>query len=127
MTQSVRRRLGDRRSRPRFEVVGQLWGALDTIEPLRLRNLCPGGALLEARFALQVDTVHRLRIASAGQTSDLQARVRHVTSERDGNRVRYFIGLEFLALPRLAVDHLERLIAANADPVDVIDITGPRS
>jgi hypothetical protein len=123
MNQSVRRRLGDRRGRPRFEVVGQLWGALETIEPLRLCDLCRGGALLEAKFALQVDTVHRLRIASPGRTSDVQARVRHVSSQRDGSRVRYFIGLEFLALPQLAVEHLERLIVANVDPL--VDVVGP--
>jgi hypothetical protein len=123
MTLPGRKRLGDRRGRPRFEFVGQLWGSLETIEPLRLRNLGRGGALLEARFALQVDTTHRLRIASADQTSDLQARVRHVSLEPEAGRPRYLIGLEFLTLPPAAVAHLERLIAANVDPVPVAEIT----
>lgn len=118
MSHAARRRLGDRRGRRRFEIVGQLWGALESVEPLRLRNLARGGALLESRFTLQVDTVHRLRIASAGRTSDLQARVRHV-SRPPGTGGNYLIGLEFLALPPLATEHLEQLIAANADPVDV--------
>lgn len=118
MSHAARRRLGDRRGRRRFEIVGQLWGSLESVEPLRLRNLARGGALLESRFTLQVDTVHRLRIASPGRTTDLQARVRHV-SRPPGAAGNYLIGLEFLALPPLATEHLERLIAANADPVDV--------
>lgn len=120
MTLPARRRLGDRRGRRRYEIVGQLWGALESVEPLRLRNLARGGALLESRFSLQVDSVHRLRIASADRTTDVQARVRHV-SRPTGSPASssYLIGLEFLALPPLATEHLEQLIAANTSPVEV--------
>ncbi len=118
MTTHARRRLGDRRVKPRFEFVGQLWGALETAEPLRLCNLGRGGALLEARFAMQVDTVHRLRIASGAGASELQARVRHVTVSPEEATPRYLIGLEFLALPPAAVEHIEQLMAANAGPDD---------
>ena len=69
-----RRRLGDRRSRRRFEIVGQLWGALETVESLRMRNVSQGGALLESRFALAVDSVHRVRLPAEGQGCDVQAR-----------------------------------------------------
>ena len=31
----------------------------------------------------------------------------------------YLIGMEFIALPPLATEHLEQLLAANAPPVDV--------
>lgn len=124
MTTHARRRLGDRRAKPRFEFVGQLWGALDTTEPLRLRNLGRGGALLEARFAMQVDTVHRLRIATGDRTSDLQARVRHVTVSPDEAMPRYLIGLEFFALPPAAVEHVEQVMAANEGPVDSATLLG---
>lgn len=117
-----RERLGDRRARPRFEILSQIWGALEAVEPLRLRNLGRGGALLEARFALQVDAVHRLRIASPDRTSDVQAKVRHVTPAPGLGPGGYLMGLEFLALPPLAVEHLEQLLAANADSVDVLDV-----
>lgn len=116
MTQPARRRIGDRRGRRRFEVVGHLWGALESVEPLRLRNLARNGALLESRFSLRIDSVHRLRLSSPGRTTDVQVRVRHVAPAGAGGG--YLIGLEFLALPPLAIEHLEQLMAANADPPD---------
>lgn len=120
MSYPARRRLGDRRGRRRFEIVGQLWGALEAVEPLRLRELARGGALLESGFSLQVDTIHRLRIASADRTTDLQARVRHVSRpQSSAGPPAYLIGLEFLALPPLAVEHIEQLLAANVDPIEV--------
>jgi hypothetical protein len=124
MTTHARKRLGDRRSKPRFEFVGQLWGALDTTEPLRLLNLGRTGALLDARFAMEVDTVHRLRIASNSRTSDLQARVRHITESPDGNSPRYLIGLEFIALPAAAMEHIDELMAANPSPVGETRLLG---
>jgi hypothetical protein len=114
MTSPTRNRLGDRRSRSRFEIVGQLWGSLETIETLRLRNLGEGGALLETRFSLQVDTVHRLRFASGGQVTDVQARVRYVTAPPDARKDQYLIGMEFLAMPPAAAEHLSKLVRENA-------------
>ena len=109
-----RRRLGDRRIRRRFEIVGQLWGALETIESLRMRNVSPGGALLESRFALAVDSVHRVRLDIEGQWCDVQGRVRHV-EQLQGAIPRFLIGLEFLAPPDAATAHLATLIATATD------------
>jgi hypothetical protein len=125
MTTPSRKRLGDRRLRPRFEVVGQLWGALDTVESLRLCNLGHGGALLEARFSLQVDTVHRVRFGTNGQTADVQARVRHVTKSHQPPRERYLIGLEFLGLPPTAEDRLGQILAANEGPFGMPKTASP--
>ncbi len=109
-----RRRLGDRRTRRRFEIVGQLWGALETIESLRMRNVSPGGALLESRFALAVDSVHRVRLDIEGQWCDVQARVRHV-EQLQGPAPRFMIGLEFLAPPEAASAHLMALMGTGTD------------
>jgi hypothetical protein len=109
------RRLGDRRSRPRFEIVGQLWGSLETQEPLDLVNLSRGGALLEGRVPLAPDSVQRLRVRFEDQTLDVQARVRHVATlspATDGER--YLIGLEFLGLQEQVFEHIDRLLAINA-------------
>lgn len=115
MTTPTRKRLGDRRSRPRFDVVGNMWGSLEAIEPLDLVNLGEGGALLETRFALKVDTVHRVRFTSEEEVTDVQARVRHVTRLAGAPLPRCLIGLEFQALPPAAADHLGRILAANTD------------
>jgi hypothetical protein len=114
MTNRTNPRLGDRRAKPRFEIVGQLWGALETVETLRLTNLGQGGALLEAHFPLQIDTVHRLRFSSGSRVTDMQACVRHVSAPGAGqDRHGYSIGMEFLPLSPAAVEHVDDLIAAN--------------
>lgn len=112
---AMRRRLGDRRSRSRFEIVGQLWGSLETQEPLDLVNLSRGGALLEGRVPLVADSIQRLRVRFENQTLDVQARVRHVaTLSRAPDGERYLIGLEFLGLPEQVLEHIDRLLALNA-------------
>lgn len=108
-----RRRLGDRRIRRRFEIVGQLWGALETVESLRMRNVSEGGALLESRFALAVDSVHRVRLAGEGQGCDVQARVRHV-EQMSGPAPRFAIGLEFIAPAEDVSAHLDALMRGSA-------------
>jgi hypothetical protein len=112
---TVRRRLGDRRGRARFEIVGQLWGSLESMEPLRLVNLSRGGALLETRLPLVRDSIHRLRLAVQGQALDVQARVCHVAALAPGSAgERFLVGLEFLALPAAVLEHIDRLVALNA-------------
>jgi len=109
-----RRRLGDRRSRRRFEIVGQLWGALETVESLRMRNVSPGGTLLESRFALAVDSVHRVRLETDGTGCDVQARVRHV-EPIPGPTPRYAVGLEFIAPADDALAHINALLERSSD------------
>ena len=115
----TRRRLGDRRGRARFEIVGQLWGSLESVEPLHLHNLSRGGALIESRFPLQPESVHRLRFAYRGQVSDLQARVRHVTLVSTASmHDRFLVGVEFIAAPADALTQIDRLVSANLDSRD---------
>jgi len=115
----TKRRLGDRRGRPRFEIVGQLWGALESVEPLRLHNLSRGGALIESRVPLQPESIHRLRFAYRGQVSDLQARVRHVTPFSTASmHDRFLVGVEFLALPSAALGQIDGLVAAHIESSD---------
>jgi len=100
----MRRKLGDRRVRPRYDVVGDLWGTLETVLHLPLRNVSPGGALIESHVPLTAESVHRLTFRCDGQEAAAQVRVRHVKPSRsvDGERT-YLIGVEFLSVhPALA-------------------------
>jgi hypothetical protein len=90
--------MSDRRQRLRFEIVGRLRGTLVTEERLRVRNVSPAGALIEAPWPLPVDSVHAVRIESDTNVSSVEVRVRHVRAESDDER--YLIGLEFLAPER---------------------------
>lgn len=107
--------MGDRRGRSRFEIVGQLWGSLETLEWLHLHNLGPGGALVETRYRLAVDSVHRVRLAFEGVVTEVQGMVRHVTPQvAAGGAETFLIGFEFLPLAPAAQGLLDRIIEANA-------------
>jgi hypothetical protein len=107
-------RLGDRRSDLRFEIIGQLWGSLETVEPLPLRNVGRGGALVESRLPLAADTVHGIRLAYNARTSTLQAKVRHVTPiVGPSGAERYLIGLEFVEPEETALEQIDTLVAAS--------------
>jgi hypothetical protein len=100
----VRRRLGDRRGRPRYDIVGDLWGTLETVVRMPLRNVGPGGALIESHVALAPESIHRVTFACNGQESTAEVLVRHVRPmvSLQGKKT-YLIGVEFLSVhPALA-------------------------
>ena len=110
----MRRKLGDRRNRPRFDIVGDLWGTLETVLRLPLRNVGRRGALIHSHVPLPVESVHRLTFQSDGQDVSTDVRVRHVElqTSADGERT-YLIGVEFMAAHPLLVQQIERWLARS--------------
>ena len=47
----MKRRIGDRRGKPRFEIVGDLWGSVDVSASLTVLNLGAGGRCSNPRAA----------------------------------------------------------------------------
>jgi hypothetical protein len=89
--------LADRRVTARFEVVGELWGSVQTLEPLRICNLAPEGALVESLAPLPVGSVQPIRLVQGAQSTEVRAAVRHLTAiYPEGGGRRYRVGLEFL-------------------------------
>jgi hypothetical protein len=116
----VRRKLGDRRIRPRYDVVGDLWGTLETVLPLTLKNVGPGGALLESHVPLAAESVHRLTFSWSGHERPARVRVRHVAPAiSPAGQSYYAIGVEFVGVhPALAAE-IERQVSA-AHPGSVV-------
>ena len=114
----MKRRLGDRRLKPRFELVGELWGSLETVLQLPLRNVGIGGALFESHVPLPVESIHRLSWKCDDRDTAVQVRVRHVrpVESADGER-SYLIGIEFLSLNPLIVGQIDKWLAAGAGGV----------
>jgi hypothetical protein len=89
--------LADRRVATRFEIVGEHWGSLQTLQSLRICNLAPEGALVESVAPLAVGSVQFVRLVQGVQTTELRAAVRHLTPVAlPGGDRRYKVGLEFL-------------------------------
>ena len=110
----MRRKIGDRRIRPRFDIVGDLWGSLETVLRLPLRNVSRGGALIHSHVPLPSQSVHRLAFNSDGQDVSVPVRVSHVDTQvsADGERT-YLIGVEFLSLQPALLDMIDRWALAG--------------
>ena len=106
-------RLGDRRGELRFEIIGHLWGALETLDNLPLRDIGRGGALVESRLPLAADSVHAVRLRVAAEPHHVKVRVRHVRPAAAVPGEGYLVGLEFLDLAAPVVDEIDRYVAAS--------------
>jgi len=105
----VRRKIGDRRIRPRFDIVGDLWGTLETVLQLPLRNVSRGGALIHSHVPLPSQSVHRLAFIADGHDVSVPVRVSHVDTQTtaDGERT-YLIGVEFLSVQPALLELIDR-------------------
>jgi hypothetical protein len=107
----------DRRGRERAEIVGQLWGSLGVIQPLR--TIGRGGALVEAGQSLPLLSVHRMRLALGDVEGNVEVRVCRVEPMVSANgRERYLIGLEFVQLPLLLVERIDQLVEGGVVGLD---------
>jgi hypothetical protein len=113
---SVRRKIGDRRIRPRFDIVGDLWGSLETVLWLPLRNVSRGGALIHSHVPLPSQSVHRLAFKSDGEDVSVPVRVSHVDTQvsADGERT-YLIGVEFLSPQPALIEMIDRWAIAGSE------------
>jgi hypothetical protein len=95
----MKRRIGDRRAKPRFEIVGELWGSVDVRETLTVLQLGRGGALLESEAAFvpgQGEVVHAVLAMADGQSYPIAVRVRHSAILEHQGRRAYRVGVEFV-------------------------------
>jgi len=109
--------ISDRRSHPRYDVVGLLWGLLELHEHARIVDVGTTGILIETTFRVALDSAQSLGLAVDGQHVTVNARVRHVTAATgNGSLPRYFVGLEFLSTPTSVLQTIERVHISTAHP-----------
>jgi hypothetical protein len=119
---SVKQKLGDRRGRPRFDIVGDLWGTLETVLPLPLKNIGRGGALLESRVALVAESVHHLTFRAGGDDIVIPVRVRHVrTQTSDSGERMFLIGLEFMTAHPVLLEQIDRWVVEGHGDVATVE------
>lgn len=112
----VRRRLADRRDRPRYDIVGDLSGTLEAVLELPLQNISHGGALIHSHVPLLPNSTHRLTFDADGGVITADVRVRHVQPHVsvDGERT-FLVGVEFLARHPVLTEQINRWLAAAGD------------
>ncbi len=93
----MKRRMGDRRLKSRFDIVGDLWGTMEATATLTVRNLGPRGALLESPVALARDSMHWVHALIDGEAHPMRFRVRHAVGGGSPD-APYLIGVEFVAV-----------------------------
>jgi len=100
---------GDRRSRPRLEVVGLLWGALDILEPARVIDISKGGVLIESPVAVPPGSEQLIQLSLHGQRISVDVRACHMRQAiaPTGTGVHYLIGYEFVHPPAALAEALE--------------------
>jgi PilZ domain len=108
---------GDRRARVRFEVFGAFWGTFDAGDAVRVHDLTPHGALLEAPQPLAVESIQSVCLMFDGQPAVADARVRHLRTLAD-KPDRYLVGVEFLSASTAFLEAVERLVTYRALPTE---------
>ena len=105
----MRRGMGDRRQRPRFDVVGQLAGTLDASVSMALRDVGRGGAQVESFVQLPAGSLHRATFVCDGIEAAVQVCVRHVKAiVSSTGEQRYLIGIEFVSPSPAVLELIER-------------------
>jgi hypothetical protein len=105
----MRRGMGDRRLKPRFDVVGQLAGTLDAALSMSLRDVGRGGAQVESFVQLAAGSVHRATFVCDGIEAGVQVCVRHVKSiVSSTGEQRYLMGVEFVSPSPAVLELIER-------------------
>jgi hypothetical protein len=118
----MKRRLGDRRGRPRFEIVGELWGTLETVIAMPLRNIGHGGALVQSVIALPSQSVHHVAVSCNGILTPASVRVQHVRPMVGTDGRDYFlIGLEFISMPTELAAQIECwMVGGGSAPIPAV-------
>ena len=98
----MKKRIGDRRGRERFEIVGSLTGTLETLRRLNVRNLGAGGVLMDTPVPFTPGSRITGRLTFRGQGMDVHGRVRHVATLRErAEGLHYLVGLEWEAATKI--------------------------
>lgn len=109
---------GDRRARVRFEVFGAFWGTFDAGDAVRVHDLTPHGALIEANQPLAVESVQSVCLILDGHRAIAHARVRHVRPA-SAHRDRFLVGVEFMSASTTFLEAVERLMALRPSSTEL--------
>jgi hypothetical protein len=87
----------EKRDTDRVSILGELVGEIMVFEPMAIKEISRGGAQIETRFPLQIDSLHDLRLTLGDRSVVVKGRVAHCRiSDVDQDIVMYRSGMEFV-------------------------------
>ena len=87
----------EKRDTDRVPILGELDGEIMVFEPMAIKEISRGGAQIETRFPLQLNSLHDLRLSLGDRSVVVKGRVAHCRiSDVDQDIVMYRSGLEFI-------------------------------
>jgi hypothetical protein len=110
----------DKRDTERILILGDLQGEIMVFEPLQIKEISRGGALIETRFPLAIDSLHELRLTLGTRSIVLKGRIAHSRiSDVEQEIVTYHSGIEF-------VEVSEAVCAVISEFLEALKATGSR-
>ena len=104
----------EKRDAERVPILGELQGEIMVFEPMLVKEVSRGGATLETRFPLHLNSLHDLRLTLGTRSVIVKGRVVHSRiSDVDQDIVTYRSGVEF-------VEMSDRVTAAIAEFLDTV-------
>ena len=88
---------GDRRTHPRFEIVGGLWGTFEMVVALTVLNISRGGLLVTCPVPLERDSVHRVTMRRGDLQTAVDVKVCHSQAAAGDTGPGYVMGCEFVS------------------------------
>jgi len=99
----------DKREGERVPILGELQGEIMVFQPMLIKEISRGGATIETRAPLQLNSLHDLRLTLGERSLVVKGRVVHSRiSDVDQDIVTYRTGMEF-------VEPSERTLTAIVD------------
>lgn len=87
----------EKRDAERVPILGELQGEIMVFEPMLVKEVSRGGATVETRFPLHLNSLHDLRLMLGSRSIIVKGRVVHSRiSDVDQDIVTYRTGMEFV-------------------------------
>lgn len=107
----------EKREKERVPILGELQGEVMVFEPMLIKEVSVGGATIETRFPLHLNSLHDVRLTLGDRSLVIKGRVVHSRiSDVDQDIVTYRTGLEF-------VEPSERVVKAIAEFLETVKTT----
>jgi hypothetical protein len=106
----------EKRDAERVPILGELQGEMMVFQPMLVKDISLGGATVETRFPLHLNSLHDLRLTLGTKSVVVKGRVVHSRiSDVDQDIVTYRTGMEF-------VESSERVTSALAEYLDSVRV-----